>query len=111
MIESVLSIVDAAAIESVPPEIVSGSVEVRLLIESVTSRVNDIRGDVDRDVVARSRNAVRAPIRRGVPVVVACRRPSRSRPKAASLAPSIRFEAEMTSIVSACGPVAREISA
>ena len=31
-----LPIVDAEAIESVPPEIVSGSVEVRLLIESVT---------------------------------------------------------------------------
>ncbi len=29
-------IVDAAAIESAPPEIVSGSVDVRLLMESVT---------------------------------------------------------------------------
>ena len=36
VIDKVLPIVDAAAIESVPPEIVSGSVEVRLLIESVT---------------------------------------------------------------------------
>ena len=37
VIESVLLIVEAAAIESVPPEMVRGSVEVRLLIESVTS--------------------------------------------------------------------------
>ena len=36
VIDSVLSIVDAAAIESVPPEIVSGSADVKLLIESVT---------------------------------------------------------------------------
>ena len=36
LIVSVLPIVDADAIESVPPESVSGSVDVRLLIESVT---------------------------------------------------------------------------
>ena len=36
VIVRVLPIVDAAAIDSVPPEIVSGSVDVRLLIESVT---------------------------------------------------------------------------
>jgi hypothetical protein len=36
VIERVLSIVDAAAIERVPPEIVRGWFEVRLLIESVT---------------------------------------------------------------------------
>ena len=34
--ERVLSIVEAAAIDSVPPESVSGSDEVRLLIESLT---------------------------------------------------------------------------
>ena len=53
VIDRVLSIVDAEAIDSVPPEIVSGSVEVRLLIESVdVIGMNHIRGDVDRDVVA-----------------------------------------------------------
>jgi hypothetical protein len=37
VIERTLLIVDAAAIEIVPPEIVNGSDEVRLLIESVTA--------------------------------------------------------------------------
>ena len=63
MIESVLSIVEAAAIESVPPEIVRGSRRGEAVdrVGHVLG-VDNIRGDVDCDVVGRSRNVSSAPI-------------------------------------------------
>ena len=71
LIVKVDEVVNADAIESVPPLIVNGSVDVRLLIVSVIAiGVNDIGRCVDGDIVARAGQAVGAPVPGRVPVVV-----------------------------------------
>ena len=72
MIDNVLLIVEADAIDNDPPEIVSGKFESRLLIESDTfAEWTTLTATSIVTSSAAAGHGVRVPVRGGVPVAVA----------------------------------------